>query len=480
MTLNFFLLAAMALAQSPGTFTATGSMTEPRVWHTATLLHNGTVLIAGGRTTLDPTAPPLASAELYDPSTGTFMATGSMTVPRAQHTATVLPDGKVFIAGGLRPVIGSADLALLASTEVYDPATGTFTASADMPVGRSQHTATLLNNGKVLIAGGSRVTSVLGSAELYDPAAATFLPTGNLTVGRYAHLATLLPSGKVLIVPGGDGADYDSAEVYDPDAGTFSGVAFNFGIVAGTAGLLTNGMVLITLQPPEGDWQSRSAALYDSSAEAFKATANMSYGRYQPTATVLSDGSMLIAGSNGGGCTGSAAAEIYEAAAGAFLPTGSMITGRTMHTATLLNDGSVLMAGGFSPGGCQEPLLASAELYHPALAPPPPVLLSVAGSNQGAILHAGTDRIVSAGDPAVAGEALEIYCTGLINDAVVPPRVAIGGRLAEVLYFGKASGIDGLNQVNVRLPDGIAPGPAVPVRLTYLGRHSNEVAVGVH
>jgi uncharacterized protein (TIGR03437 family) len=145
-----------------------------------------------------------------------------------------------------------------------------------------------------------------------------------------------------------------------------------------------------------------------------------------------------------------------------------MTTPRNYQTATLLLDGRVLIAG--DSGGSSISVLATAELYHPEIPGPAPVLFILAsdGRGQGAIQHAGTDRIASAEDPAVAGEYLSIYLTGLGNGSMIPPQVAIGGRRAELTFFGK-----------VRVPSGVAPGPAVPVRLTCLGRAGNEVTIGV-
>jgi hypothetical protein len=171
-------------------------------------------------------------------------------------------------------------------------------------------------------------------------------------------------------------------------------------------------------------------------------------------------------------------AELYSPVTGAFTATGNMITSRGVgQTATLLNSGQVLVKGGYSP----YPVITSnAQIYHPVVLVPVPQLFSLSrdGKGPGAILHSGTHQVVSPGNPAVAGEALEIYLTGLTDGSVVLPQLAIGGRMAEVLYFGNAPGF-ALNQVNVRVPSGAAPGSAVAVRLTYLGRPSNEVTVGV-
>jgi uncharacterized protein (TIGR03437 family) len=183
------------------------------------------------------------------------------------------------------------------------------------------------------------------------------------------------------------------------------------------------------------------------------------------------------------GGDGSASAELYDPSIGGFVATGNMTAPRYMQTATLLSSGQVLIAGGVSHA-TQVPigavLLSSAELYTPAVLVPAPILFSLSGdgTGQGAIWHVD-GQIASPDNPAIAGEALATYTTGFADGAVIPPQVAIGGRLAEILFFGNAPGYPGFNQVNFRVPSGIAPGPGIAVLMSYIDRPSNEVTIGV-
>ena len=482
-------LAAFALAQSPGTFTPTGNLSTPRTFHTATLLTNGKVLIAGGYWNL----PTLASAEIYDPSSGSFMATGDMTAARHLHTATLLPNGKVLLAGGRFQNGGPGQ----ASAELYDPATATFSSTGSMTIPRCFHTATLLNNGKVLIAGDG---SALQTAELYDPSTGTFSPTGNMTEPG-AETATLLPNGSVLItrsVLSGQQRGNDQifkpnhAELYDPATGTFTRtgdiIEQNIG-ERPTAMLLTNGKVLIAGGSLGDLGSSTSAEIYDPATGAFSATGEMTAGiDTWAGAVLLPEGKVLITGEgyNGFACdithigppitvTCPGAAELYDPASGTFSPpiVSQSIEG---HATTLLPDGTVLLSGGWV---CCGITIATAEIYHPGVLVPAPQLFSVSGDGkgQGAFWNGVTGQIVTPGNPVAAGDVLSMYTTSLVDGSVIPPQVAIGGQLAEVMYFGPAPGYPGYNQVNVRVPSGVAPGPTVPVRLNYLGRPSNEVTL---
>jgi hypothetical protein len=457
----------IAFGQLRGTFSATGNMTVSRYVHTATPLPNGKVLIAGGQNPPDQSS--MRSAELYNPATRAFTPTGDMIFPRSFHSATLLPDGKVLIAGGTGDHYTGSPLT---SAELYDPDTEKFSATGDMN-NPGPNTAILLASGKVLIAH-DRTTSQLATAELYDPVTGTFSRISNQLVIHSGHQQTvLLPDGRVLLA-----ICCTFEQIYDPAKGAFNYTGKTKSIYqdAFAAVSLGNGMVLVQggyLE--EANIATAGADLYDPSQGTFMPTGKMTMPRYWHTATLLGDGTVLIAGGFGlGNPVGdptAATAEIYDSASGTFSRTGDLTTARAAHTTTLLLDGTVLIGSGDHAG--------TAEIYRPALPVPTQRLFTVDTQGQGAIWHADTGEIASAFHPAAQGQILSMYTTNLITDGVVPPQVALGGRLAKILYFGPTSEYLGYFQVNFAVPSGITADVSVPVRLTYAGRSRNEVRVAI-
>jgi uncharacterized repeat protein (TIGR01451 family) len=315
-----FSNGALRHAEAADAWVLTGSMNTGRSGCTATLLADGRVLVNGGDN-------PPASAEIYDPTSGTWSLTGLPSTVRFGHTSTRLADGRVLVAGGY-----DESGAALSSAEVYNPASGTWSLTGPLNTARTSHTATRLSNGRVLITGGAvgdwsneatgetDLLVIIATAELYDPASGTWSSTDTMGTARRYHTATRLADGRVLVaggisesidgsMAGGYGGPMGAAEIYDPAVGTWS-------------------------------W-----------------TGSLSTGHAVHTATLLADGRVLLAG---GGSSSLAIVEIYNPAVGAWSLTGSMSTGRVAHTATRLPDGRVLVTS--------DPFaLASTEIYDPAL-----------------------------------------------------------------------------------------------------------------
>ncbi len=366
--------AMVSVTTASVSFFPTGSLQHARGFHTATLLNNGTVLVAGGANKAsDPQCiGGIVSAELYDAYAVGTTPTGALTAPRYAHTAALLKNGNVLVVGGFGDTSDCQGVGAQAqnTAELYDPVAGSFNLTGNMGSPRGGHTATLLMNGKVLVAGGADqdpAGTATAGAELYDPDTDAFTQTGSMAVARFRHTATLLQGGRVLIV-GGVPADSSiptsTAELYDPTTGIFTATG---GMTTAreehTATLLDDGKVLITggqspVTGSSGLQLTATAEVYDPSTGSFAPTGSMTEARNSHTATLLMDGTVLIAG----GGNNSSTAELYNPSTGSFTRTGSMEFGRSGHTATAQSQPSgvyvVLVVGGgsFNP-------IATAEIY---------------------------------------------------------------------------------------------------------------------
>jgi hypothetical protein len=351
-----------------GTFTPTrGGLTTPRYNHTATLLADGRVLIAGGAgADFNAVQPELASAEIFDPVTGMFSPTATMSTPREMHTATLLADGRVLLTGGAI----SRETSSTPTAEVFDPAAGTFVPVGSMREARTQHAATALEDGRVLVVGGSGraagppTETPLASAELFDPTTGTFAAAGRLATERTGPGALRLSDGRVLIVGGTNSYGTPrTAELFDPVTGRFerAGTSARPHEAAWVGGL-PNGHVLVvdraqdpsTAGPPElwsafAQPESRSIAAHPVGPAFTAADVDAMPLRSGHTATLLRDGRILLTGGEDAADPGAgtlASAEVFDPTTGRSQPVDDMSIARSGHVAVLLADGRVLVAGG--------------------------------------------------------------------------------------------------------------------------------------
>lgn len=349
-----------------GNWQTTGQMTVARSGHTATLLPNGKVLISGGQADLlNGARLPIGSAELYDPITGTWSGTGSLAAPRSNHTATLLPNGSVLVVGG---TAGNGQTAL-GSAEIYDPATSLWSATGSLNTSRWGHTATLLVDGRVLVTGGDSNDSATASAEIYDPASGQWTVTANLSARRMLHTATLLQNGKVLVAAGfgwpNGATSAASAEIYDPSTGLWSTTGAPISIrSSSTATLLSNGKVLLTGGVGATNTPLSNVEIFDPTSGTWTTTGPLNVPRTGHTSILMPNGYVAVIGGGGGnGQTPLGSGEIYSPSTGLWtLLSGSLATPRGTHDATLLPSGRVLITGGTVTSGTSI-VTSTAELY---------------------------------------------------------------------------------------------------------------------
>ena len=362
----FMVTTNAAVFAASGSWAPTGAMRSARDGHTATLLANGKVLVAGGTNN----GVALTSAELYNLMAGTWASTGSMHVARSQARAVLLPNGSALIVGGC---VNDCLSATTSSAELYNPTAGTFAATGSMVQARAEFGITLLANGQVLVAGGCTAydangcLAVTNKAEIYNPATGTWKATGALRGARHAMTATRLASGKVLVA-GGATASMDalnSTEIYDPIAKTWTLGAKMLQARSDYASImLGSGKVLFTGGENINGVSINKAELYNTSSGTFTATGNMTATREEHCAVLLANGNVLVSGGNKKTLTTQtplASAELYNPATGAWTATDSMSTARSGHSSTVLHNGHVLNTGGSD--AVNE--LNNAELYTP-------------------------------------------------------------------------------------------------------------------
>jgi hypothetical protein len=377
-------------------WTAAADMPVAGVWRGAVKLTDGRVLVAGGLSQNSQTGQPLVDTAIYDPVNGTWSTVGPMNNPRGIFNPILLNDGKVLVAGGGVPTGGG-----IASAELFDPSTNQWSEMSSMSNQRYQNAATRLSDGRVLVVGGSSGGNALSSAEIYDPLTNTWSDAGSMSVPRNFPSAILLPSGKVLVA--GGSSSTSSTELYDPITNTWTDAApMSVSRVWSTAIFLASGKVLIS-----GGSGLSSAELYDPLTNTWTGAGSMLTARAYFPATLLDNGQVLVCGGRGpvaGGGEGPISqAELYDPVANTWSNAGSMSIPRgALPTATLLNDGTVLVAGGNTFATSSPANLfstATAEIYHVAGAAP--TIVSIApfsGPTTGGstVVITGTNFVTSA------------------------------------------------------------------------------------
>jgi hypothetical protein len=351
---------------APNTWSPTGSLPSPRSNHTLTLLQSGEVLIAAGCDDLFCNTPSRASLT-YDAASGTWTPAGNLVGNRMAHSATLLVNGQVLVAGGCNLSTGCPGIS---SAELYDPNTRQWTATSDLHVPRRNHTSTRLLDGRVFVTGGigrcdGQVCNSLASSEIYSPQTGQWLPAASMPTRRVGHAAVLLRDGRVLVVGGctetGLPCDTLGAIVYDLAQNTWTSTGeMLVKRTEANATLLSDGVVIVTGGLDDDGFDELGVERYDPALDTWSPAGSLHEGRLGSSATLLSTGQILLAGGD------TSSAELYDPATEVSSPTDPMSVGRSNFAAIALRDHDVLAVGGLD---LSHDVLASAELYHPGAGP---------------------------------------------------------------------------------------------------------------
>lgn len=484
-----------------GVWVRTGDMNVPRWGNAATLLASGKVLVTGGCSLFTPpnVCSQYASApELYDPATGTWTATTPMVQVRGQHTATLMQDGRVLVAGG-----GTDTEGCFASAEIFDPNTELWVETGAMSTPRCGHHAALIqrgpNAGMVMVFSGSTVCGAcqpVTTAELYDPTTGTWKSTGSLAMGRFWSVSSDTPSpgladGNIMVIGGLTCCPYtevNEAEIYDVLTGEWNPTSDKVTRAVDRGVTLQDGTVLVT-----GGWTGTEpnnqgvpdTEMFNASGKVWSGTGPMSIDRFDHTLTTLASGQVLVAGGCDGGwsvCNLLKTTELYDSFSGAWFLTGSMKFARSSHHATLLSDGKLLVSGGYDPYHTRG--ISTAELF----APPPAIALShssvkfavqlvgtVSGTKTLSLTVPGTNDL-HISSISVSGDFLQRNTCGFV--------VAAGGSCTIIVGFrptakGNAAGTVTITDDAVNSPQQITlSGTGTVVQFSPAGLDFGSISIG--
>jgi N-acetylneuraminic acid mutarotase len=457
--------SSLAAAQSTpdcrlvGSWTPAATMAEPRAFYSLTLLDDGRVLVAGGFVRTNGIGPPLgghysAGAEIYDPASDTWSPTGQLATGRAGHAAVLLEDGRVLVAGGQMVVAPGSPPVTLNSAEIYDPATGAWTATAAMQVRRAEPILTLLRDGRVFVSGAARVAGPDAiSAEIYDPATGAWTRVADMSTPRSDHIQELLDDGRVLVAGGFSGtvrapsAYFASAEIYDPVSNTWTPTGSMSMPRADAEGVrLENGQVMaiggnMAISVPAT--RTNSAEIYDPATGQWRLTAGaMSDPKVDHAVTLLKDGQVLAAGGIRTNDTEVASVDLYNPSTDTWTPEPSMSRARGGIFAVTLQDGRALVVGGENedPNTLPDNALASAEIFTE-----PPVRVQSVVVNDGSAQRSMVNSLTVTFDQVVILDAgaLELGQEGGGPIDVLVSTSVISGKTVAVLTFARADVIGG-------------------------------------